>query len=138
MDLKKSSLAFTALFIGSMLLSQPATAKDHVLDGTPVQCKVTLKVKGSDNCDKNQCKDQKDCFCAEKNDKVTWNVPGDKKFRLKFKSDNPFKDNKCGEKFKKAKQQCHIKEAVTAGQDFKYDVELEGCPEGVDPRIVIR
>jgi len=136
-DLGHASLVFTIVIAGLLLSSPPVSAKEHVLDGTPNQCEVTLAVKGNNNCDQTQCGTEKDCFCAEKNDKVTWNVPGKKKFRLSFNSGSPFKD-KCGEKFKKAKQHCRIQEGVVKGQEFTYDVELEGCAEGVDPRIVIK
>jgi|GEM_PF-1837514 len=100
------------------------------------ECISEVIYAGDDNCDEQQCGADKNCVCAKKNQAITWWIAGKRKFKLKFESDSPL--DSCGDTFKRKKQKCKVKNQVQVNQVFKYEVILDGCGTGTDPRIVIR
>lgn len=127
--------------VGSALLclcffwSLAANAETRTLQVTPDGCAASVSVVGANGCDDLQCDGDDACICASKGDHVEWQSP--EKFKVKFMSDSPLKDN-CGKHFKKDHQKCVVKEDVSSGQEFDYEVVFEHCAEGSDPRIVIK
>ncbi|SET31102.1 hypothetical protein [Thalassotalea agarivorans] len=119
-----------------------SSSDDFVINLTPDasdSCKVSLSNSEGNDCDANQCGSDNACICLAKGDHVKWKMPegNHTKFKLKFTTDNPLKDN-CGKNFKKDKHKCVVKSDVSVGQVFVYDVVMEGCGQGTDPRIIIR
>ena len=115
-------------------------AKDVVLIVIPDEsdsCKAEVSFFGSDNCKKVTDCDTSDCVCEAKDKKITWYNVEDKKFKLKFDSQSPFK-NQCGESFKKKKISCKVDESVRDGDIFTYKIFFESCSDATDPRIIIR
>ena len=100
------------------------------------QCEVSMTVVSAD-CDAGQCSGDSTCVCASKGDFVIWNIAGDDKFKMKFSGDSPLKDN-CGKNFKGKKHKCKVKDTVSKGQSYSYEIYLERCSNGTDPRIIIK
>lgn len=133
------SLIVTILVIG---FSTTILARDHNVDITPESggaCGTTVKVLSGSDCNKNQCGNDAACLCIKKGEFITWNLTSDKKrkFKFKFSDGSPLAKN-CGKNFKKGSNKCKVKESVSPGDSFNYDVIMEGCGTGTDPRIVIR
>ena len=99
------------------------------------ECKVTMNVVNAD-CDTGQCTGDSTCVCASKGDFITWNIAGDDKFKMKFEGDSPLANN-CGKNFKGKNHKCKVKESVSK-PEYSYNIYLERCPHGTDPRIVIK
>ncbi|TQV72815.1 hypothetical protein FLL45_15205 [Aliikangiella marina] len=119
-----------------VVFSGRAFAEDIAISMTESQC--TVSMSSADNgCDAGQCAGDSACVCAAKGDFITWILPGNDKFKLKFSGDSPLKDN-CGKNYKASKQKCKIKEDVSPGQEYTYLVKLKKCANGTDPRVVIK
>ena len=112
-----------------------ASAETRILQVTPSGCESSVAVVGSNGCDDAQCDGDSACVCASKGDHVEWQSP--EKFKVMFNADSPLKDN-CGKHFKSDKLKCVVKDEVSSGQEFNYEVVFEQCAEGSDPRIVIK
>ena len=127
------------------------------LDADAKKCTVALKFTDGNGCDEKQCAGDTDCLCAGKGDHITWLLEGTDKFKLKFSthshspshshsdssskthshSDSPLKEN-CGKNFKASKHKCVVKDEVVKGQSYGYEIYLESCSNGTDPKIVIK
>lgn len=122
---------------------------------------VTLADPEDNNCnklDKNPCKNVKDCICSVKDKKIIWKADSKYKYTLHFHpvtsaadlpvnpNDDfeleltPFKeknkDDGCSSTLVTSDEgviDCKVKNKGT----WDYDVKVEGCAEGFDPRIVI-
>ncbi len=124
-------------FVGMLLsMSGLSFAGDIEISMSESQCSVSMS-SSSNGCDANQCDGDSACVCAAKGDFITWNLPTNEKFKLKFSGESPLKDN-CGKNYKKGKQKCKVKEEVSKGQTYTYLVKLQKCANGTDPRIVIK
>jgi hypothetical protein len=132
---RKILISVSGLFSAAFLTG--VSMADVTIDLTPSQCSVSFSLPGGDGCDASQCSSISGCVCVSKGDFITWNLPNNEKFKLKFQGQSPFKDN-CGKNFKQAKHQCKVKSEVTENQQFDYDVVLQNCANGTDPRIVIK
>ncbi len=100
------------------------------------ECSVSVSTS-DDGCDADQCAGDTTCVCASKGDHVNWSITGGNSFKMKFASGSPLKDN-CGKNYKKDKQKCVVKDDVSRGQSYSYDIYLKQCDDGTDPRIVIK
>jgi len=119
-----------------MFASTVGWAENIEINMNESQCSVSMS-SPNNGCDANQCAGDSACVCAAKGDFITWKLPGDDKFKLKFSGDSPLKDN-CGKNYKKQTQKCKIKEEVSPGQTYDYLVKLKKCANGTDPRVVIK
>jgi hypothetical protein len=117
------------------IMTNHSHAADQTIQLSANQCSVTMSANA--NCDAGQCAGDSACVCASKGDHVTWQLAGSDNFKLKFKGDSPLKDN-CGKNFKASKHKCKVKEQVSKGQSYTYEIYLQRCTNGSDPRIVIK
>ncbi|WP_394176020.1 hypothetical protein [Thalassotalea litorea] len=135
-----------------------------VIDIDPVtSCaiSVTLADPEKNNCkklDTNPCKNIKDCVCSAKDKKLKWVADSKYKYTLNFHpvtsaSDMPVNPNDDFETdltpFKEKDKDKGCSATIVSSTDgeidckvknkgvWDYDVNVEGCAEGFDPRIVI-
>lgn len=101
-----------------------------------VGCDVEVSVSDS-GCDNGECSGDLACICASRGEHIHWNESGNNSFKFKFDSGSPLKNN-CGKNFKKGKQKCVVKEDLSSGDSYSYEIYLKQCDDGTDPRIVIK
>ena len=119
------------------MLSSSLFAADLQISLTASECSVTASTPQGDGCDTGQCGGEAGCVCAAKGDFITWTLSGEEKYKMKFDGNSPLKDN-CGKTFSKGSHKCKVKEEVVAGESYAYEVVIEKCANGSDPRIVIK
>jgi hypothetical protein len=112
-------------------------AADVQISLTATACEVSASTPGGDGCDTGQCNGEAGCVCVAKGDFITWTLGGNEKYKMKFSGDSPLKDN-CGKNFKQGERKCKVKEEVVPEQSYAYEVMLEKCANGSDPRIIIK
>ncbi|AZG36240.1 hypothetical protein [Shewanella psychromarinicola] len=129
----------TIIFGIAIMLSGNSFGADKQIALTVNECAVSASVNGGSGCDADQCASEAGCICTKKGDFITWKLDNevDSDFKLKFSGDSPLKDN-CGKNFKKSERKCKVKESLTIGQSFDYQVVMQGCDNGSDPRIIIQ
>ena len=130
-------LSVIALGIFLTCATSSLRAEEVVIELTVNECSVSLSMPNGNSCDQNQCGADNTCICAGKGDHIKWKINNDDKFKLKFLSDSPLKDN-CGKNYKADKHKCVVKDSTTRGESFTYDIKLERCSDGTDPKIVIK
>ena len=113
------------------------SANDFVINLTVEECSVTAELNTENGCDQGQCSGDAACVCATKGDHIQWQLAGDDKIKFKFSSGSPLKDN-CGKSFKKNGHKCVVKDDVTSGSVYDYEIYLERCDDGTDPKIIIK
>ncbi|TKB45068.1 hypothetical protein [Thalassotalea mangrovi] len=159
-------LAFIASFvlaISNAVADQ--TDQTLVIDIDPVtSCaiSVTLANPEDNNCkklDKNPCENIKDCVCSAKDKKLKWTADSQYKYTLTFHpvtsaADMPVNPNDDFElaltPFKEKDKDSGCSATLVSSSDgvidckaknkgtWDYDVKVEGCAEGFDPRVVIQ
>lgn len=112
-------------------------AGEQQLQLTVQACTVTVKALNGDGCKTNQCSGDSSCVCLSKGQHAKWLLTSEDKFKLKFSGNSPLKDN-CGKNFKADKHKCVVKESVNPGESYSYEVMLERCANGTDPRIIVQ
>ncbi len=134
----KTILISIGLLIAASFLSIPVMAGDNItINLTVNECSVLLSPPSGGNCDENQCSGDSTCICASKGDHITWRLNNNDKFKLRFSGDTPLKQN-CGKNYKKSKHKCVVKEDVAVDEEFIYDIKLQQCDDGTDPKIIIK
>lgn len=128
-------LGFVVIALWMSIIASNSRAANQTIQLSANQCNVSMSA--SANCDAGQCSGDSACICASKGDHITWQLAGHDKFKLKFSGDSPLKDS-CGRNFKPGDHKCKIKESVSKGQSYTYEIYLERCRNGTDPRIIIK
>ncbi len=139
-EMRKKSIS-KVLSLGLLMLitlfATQSRAADQELQLTAQGCNVTVKSIGGNSCDNNECGSDSSCICLAKGQHAKWLLAGTDKFKLKFSENSPLKDN-CGKNFKKGKHKCVVKDSTSKGEEYSYEVVLERCPHGTDPKIIIK
>ncbi|GAA0784674.1 MULTISPECIES: hypothetical protein [Pseudomonadati] len=124
-----------------IIFAAAANPADYIVEITPQNedtCATDVYVVGDNGCENNQCGSDAACLCAKQKDNINFMLTHfeEKMFKLKFSNDSPLAKN-CGKNFKKGSENCKVKDEVLPGDSYDYEVVMEGCGAGTDPKIII-
>ncbi|MEE4244858.1 MAG: hypothetical protein V2I33_05580 [Kangiellaceae bacterium] len=130
--MKKIVMVISILLFSGITIADNHNRDKNLTIVPKAECATNVLVP--DNCSEFQ--GVNGCVCSTKNKKIIWTIESEREFEIAFLDESPF-DGGCRHVSNGGRLVCKVKNNAMPGA-YDYDVILEGCDSGSDPRIVIK